>query len=90
MIAGCSFEEKIVDHQQIEIEEEKIFELCETLSSDKKAQLVKRLLADQSIQVVFGNSQMHADTIYQINLSDREQMADILKAIASRISKEPS
>ncbi len=90
MMAGCSFKKKIVDHQQIEIEEEKIIELCETLSSDKKAQLVKRLLADQSIQVVFGNSQMHADTIYQINLSDREQMADILKAIASRISKEPS
>lgn len=88
MISECSFttaEEKSVTEQ--DVDEEKIFELCDRLSPDKKAQMVKRLLGDQSLQVAFGNSQLHADTIYQINLSDKDQMAMILRAIANKISK---
>lgn len=89
MIPGCSLfavEKKIVVEHPIS--EDKLFELCDHLSPDKKAQLVKRLLGDQGIQVVFGNSQLHADTICQINLSDKEQMAGILKVIAERIVRE--
>ena len=72
--------------QQVDVNEEKIFELCARLSPDKKAQLVKRLLGDQSLQVVSGNSQLHPDTISQI-LSDRKHMATILNAIADKILK---
>lgn len=89
MISECSFttaEEKSVTEQQVD-DEEKIFELCDRLSPDNKAQLVKHLLGDQSLQVMFGNSQLHVGTMYQINLSDKDQMAMLLRAIADKISK---
>ncbi len=90
MMAGCSFttaEEKSVTEQLPGTDEEKVFELWGRLSAEKKAQLLKRMLGDQSLQVVFGNSQLHVDTIYQINLSDKDQMATIFRAIADKISK---
>jgi hypothetical protein len=76
-----------VAEQLAGIREERIFELCDRLSPGKKAQLVKHLLGDQSLQVVFGNSQLHVGTMHQINLSDKDKMAMLLRVIADKILK---
>jgi ribosomal protein L15 len=68
----------------------KLIEECDRLKPDEKAQLVKHLVAnDSSLSVVVGGSQFHANTVYQINLADREQVGGILKAIADRIEVDP-
>ncbi|WP_438553934.1 hypothetical protein [Chroococcidiopsis sp.] len=67
---------------------ESLLEKCNRLPPDKKAQLLKSLLGDQAISVVFGNSNLYADTIYQINVSDNNQVAELFRTIAQRIEKE--
>ncbi len=68
----------------------KLIEECDRLKPDEKSQLVKHLLAkDSSLSIVVGGSQFHANTVYQINLADREQVGGILKAIADRIEVNP-
>jgi hypothetical protein len=65
-----------------------LMENCDRLSPEEKAKLVKRLLGDNSLNVTIGSScssHLTADTIYQINLSASDQIADILDAIASKI-----
>ncbi|MDZ4877092.1 MAG: hypothetical protein CLLPBCKN_006527 [Chroococcidiopsis cubana SAG 39.79] len=61
---------------------------CKRLPPDKKAQLLKSLLGDQAISVVFGNSNLYADTIYQINVSDNNQVAQLFRTLAQRITNE--
>ena len=69
----------------------KLIEECDRLKADEKAQLVKHLLGhDSSLSLVVGGSQFHANTVYQINLADREQVGGILKAIADRIEVDSS
>jgi hypothetical protein len=68
----------------------KLIEECDRLKPDEKTELVKHLLAyNSSLSVVVGGSQFHANTVYQINLADREQVGGILKAIADRIEVNP-
>jgi len=67
------------------IEENKLFRQCDRLSAEKKAQLIKRLLSDGSIQVMFSNSQTHVNALYPLTLSDRKQIAGIIRAIANRM-----
>lgn len=67
---------------------ESLLEKCKRLPPDKKAQLLKSLLGDQAISVVFGNSNLYADTIYQIDVSDNNQVAQLFRTIAQRIEKE--
>jgi hypothetical protein len=75
----------------VKLELGKIIEACENLSNDEKAQLLKHLVGnDSGLSLVVGGSQVNANTVYQINLADREQVGDILKAIASRIEGEAS
>lgn len=67
----------------------KIIEACDNLKSDEKAKLLKHLLGNNAgLSLVIGGTQFHADTVYQINLADKEQVSDILKAIANRIEGE--
>lgn len=57
-----------------------------SLPPEKKGELLKFFLGnDEQIQVTFGNSQVTASTVYQLNLQNPEQMADIIGAIADRI-----
>lgn len=59
------------------------------LPVDQRAELVQRLLGEQSgLSVVFGNNQLSGQILVQINTSDRESLGDILDAIANRIRTE--
>ncbi|MFP4410037.1 hypothetical protein [Coleofasciculus sp.] len=62
-----------------------ILEQASQLSPEEKAQLVERLLKVQGLSVVFGNSQVHADLVVQLNNAPGEYLAEVLRAIASRI-----
>jgi len=89
--ANYSDSKKIVDEQQFNKnldELESLLEKCNQLPPDKKAQLLKSLLGDQAISVVFGNSNLYADTIYQINVSDNNQVAQLIRTIAQKITNE--
>lgn len=62
-----------------------ILEQASQLSPEEKAQLVERLLKIQGLSVVFGNSQVRADLVVQLNNAPGEYLAEVLRAIASRI-----
>lgn len=64
-----------------------ILKQASQLSPEEKAQLVERLLKVQGLSVVFGNgnSPVHADLVVQLNNAPGEYLAEILRAIASRI-----
>ncbi|BAZ83815.1 hypothetical protein PN497_11900 [Sphaerospermopsis kisseleviana CS-549] len=60
----------------------------EHLTIDEKAKLVKKLLPvkdDNSCTITMGNSQVHANTVYQFNLNSKDEIADLWGAIADRI-----
>ncbi len=66
--------------------------VTEHLTIDEKAKLVKKLLPvkdDNSFTVTMGNSQVHANTVYQFNLNSKDEIADLWKAIADRIRNDP-
>ncbi|MDV2997603.1 MAG: hypothetical protein N4J56_007308 [Chroococcidiopsis sp. SAG 2025] len=67
------------------IEENRLFRQCDRLSVEKKAQLIKRLLSDRSIQVMFSSSQTHVNTVCPLTLADRKQIAGIVRAIANQM-----
>lgn len=63
--------------------------LYPSLPPDTKAELLKHLLdKEQQLQVTFGNCQIRAQTVYQLNLQNPQHMADILAAIATNIKSE--
>lgn len=64
----------------------------EHLTIDEKAKLVKKLLPvkdDNSCTITMGNSQVHANTVYQFNLNSKDEIADLWEAIADRIRNNP-
>jgi hypothetical protein len=68
----------------------KLIEECDRLDPEEKSKLVKHLLGNATgLSLVVGGSQFYANTVYQINLADREQVGGILKAIADRIEVNP-
>jgi transcriptional regulator with XRE-family HTH domain len=69
---------------------EKVIDSCDRLGPEEKAKLVKHLLGnDQAgLSLVVGSSQFYANTVYQINVVDREQVHGILKAIENKIDSE--
>jgi len=67
------------------IEENRLFRQCDRLSVEKKAQLIKRLLSDGSIQVMFCSSQTHINTVCPLTLGNRKQIAEIVRAIANQM-----
>ncbi|MBD2629582.1 hypothetical protein [Trichormus variabilis] len=64
----------------------------EHLTIDEKAKLVKKLLPvqDESFTITMGNSQVHANTVYQFNLNSKDEITDLWKAIADRIRTNPN
>lgn len=67
---------------------EEIFALADKLVVREKAELVERLLGKSGLSVVLDNNQLLEQVIAQINMMSREDLGDILKAIATRISSE--
>lgn len=66
-----------------------ILPMVEGLSIEEKAELVQRLLGDQSgLSVVLGNAPLHGWVIMQINRMSRDELSDMLKVIADRIASE--
>ena len=58
----------------------------EHLSTDEKANLVKKLLPikdDNSFTITMRSSQIHANTVYQFNLNSKDEIADLWEAIAN-------
>lgn len=66
-----------------------LFAAVEGLPTEQKAQLVQRLLKTSDLNVTFGNNQLSGTIIVQINTMDQTALADILSAIANRITTEP-
>ena len=63
-----------------------LFEVCDRLSNEEKAKLLKHLIGrDTGLSVAVGSKSFNANTVYQINISDKEQISDVLRAIASII-----
>lgn len=67
---------------------EKLMQNCDRLSAEEKAKLLKHLLGDPGFQVIVGSNQVHATTVYQLNLNSPEQIATVLDAIAKKISSD--
>jgi hypothetical protein len=64
----------------------------EHLTIDEKAKLVKKLLPvkdDKSFTITMGNSQVHANTVYQFNLNSKDEITDIWQAILDKIRNNP-
>ena len=64
----------------------------EHLSTDEKANLVKKLLPikdDNSFTITMRSSQIHANTVYQFNLNSKDEIADLWEAIVDRIRNNP-
>lgn len=65
-----------------------LFEVCDRLSKEEKAKLLKHLISrDTDLSVAIGSSSFNANanTVYQIGISDKEQISDVLRAIANFI-----
>lgn len=73
-----------------EVDLEKLMENCDRLDAEGKAKLIKHLLGEPGLQVVIGSNQVHATTVYQVNLSSPDQISTILDAIAKKISSQDS
>jgi hypothetical protein len=66
---------------------ETILQAAKKLPGDQKAELVKKLLGEESgLVVVSTNSRLVDYVITQINLLSSEGLAYVLRAIASRIA----
>lgn len=68
---------------------EELLDSVEKLSTLQKAQVIEHLLGkNSSLSVVLGNNQLCGGIIRHINTMPKEQLGDVLKAIASRIRNE--
>lgn len=61
-----------------------ILEQAEKLSAEDKATLVNKLLAGSGLEVVLGNYLSGSVIVHQINMMGREELGDVLKAIADQ------
>ena len=68
-----------------------LYDAAKELPAEQRAELVKKLLGSQEgTTLSFGNSSVSAETVYQINLTSREEMALVLEAIAGKIRTDSS
>jgi predicted metal-dependent TIM-barrel fold hydrolase len=79
-----------VVHREDESDLTKIMENCDRLDAEEKAKLIKHLLGEPGLQVVIGSNQVHATTVYQLNLNSPEQISTVLEAIAKKITSNDS
>lgn len=67
---------------------EEILGLTENLSVEEKAELIEKLLSGSGLSVVLGNNQMSAQMVVQINMMSKDELGDILRAVATKIATE--
>lgn len=67
---------------------ENLLQTVDGLSTEEKATLIKHVLGDPGLSVVFGNNQLSGSIIVQINTIDRSALGDLLEAIAERVRTE--
>jgi hypothetical protein len=68
---------------------EEILPVLESLPVEEKAKLIQRLIGKQSgLSVVLGSSHLHGSIIEVINMMSCDELSEILKAIAQRITSE--
>jgi hypothetical protein len=66
---------------------DELLSLIDQLSLDDRSLLLNQLLDKQSgSKLVFGNNQLLGFIIVQINTMNKDQLGDLLNAIADRIS----
>ncbi|WP_038020040.1 hypothetical protein [Synechococcus sp. PCC 7335] len=66
-----------------------LFEAAENLSPEERAELIDLLLAAKSSNVFVGvgTTRLTAQTVFQINMNSKEDYAQILKAVASKMQE---
>lgn len=82
-----------------------VLNLYNSYSDDQKVELIKLLylllpkerkkmandfLRDKQLEVNFGKCEINATNVYQVNLQNPDQVADVLSAIALHIRSEKS
>jgi hypothetical protein len=65
-----------------------LFGVVDKLPVEDKVALVKHLLGNSGLSVVFENNQLSGSLIVQINTMDKAVLGEILQAIAQRITQE--
>lgn len=78
----------MVDNGDVDLE--KLMNQSDRLNAEEKAKLIKHLLGEPGLQVVIGSNQVHATTVYQLNLNNPEQISTVLEAIAKKITSNES
>ena len=74
-----------------ESEVDSLYDAAKELPVEQRAELVRKLLGSpEGTTLSFGNSSVGAETVYQINLTSREEMALVLEAIAGKIRSDSS
>lgn len=66
----------------------KILEQAQKISAEGKGRLVNKLLSGTGLSVVLGNNQLRSSVIGQINMMSRDDLVELLHAIADRITTE--
>jgi hypothetical protein len=69
---------------------DQILEQAEKLSAGGKGRLINKLLSGSGLSVVLGNNHLSGSVIVQINMMGKDDLGEILHAIANRISKQGS
>ena len=74
-----------------ESEVDGLYDAAKELPVEQRAELVRKLLGNsEGTTLSFGNSSVGAETVYQINLTSREEMALVIEAIAGKIRSDSS
>lgn len=65
-----------------------LLEQAEKLFIEEKGRLINKLLAGSGLSVVLGNNHQVGSVIDQINMMDKDDLSEILHAVANRIFRE--
>lgn len=65
-----------------------LLEQAEELFIEEKGRLINKLLAGSGLSVVLGNNHQVGSVIDQINMMDKDDLSEILHAVANRIFRE--
>lgn len=68
---------------------DQLYELIDSLPAETKAELVKRLQGSNVHPMQFGTNNITGPLIIQVSMMDKENMAEILRAIADKLGGLP-
>jgi hypothetical protein len=79
----------VVSDRNIKPTLDEVLPVVEDLPVEEKAKLIQRLIGKQSgLSVVLGSSHLHDSIIGLISMMSRDELSEILKAVAQRITSE--